>query len=99
MNQYKVAVVVGSLRKESFNARLAAALQGLAPKDLSFDRLRLDDLPLYNQDDDGAPAPAVQRIKGQIKAAQALLFVTPEYNRSVPAGSAAKTRKSSSRPG
>ena len=83
MSQYKVAVVVGSLRKDSYNGKLAAALQTLAPQELSFERLRLDDLPLYNQDDDGAQAPSVQRIKAQIKAAQALLFVTPEYNRSI----------------
>lgn len=84
MSRYKVAVVVGSLRKESFNATLATALQDLAPKDLSFERLRLDELPLYNQDDDGAQAETVQRLKAQIRASQALLFVTPEYNRSIP---------------
>jgi chromate reductase len=84
MSQYKVALVVGSLRKESFNARLAAALQTLAPAELTFERLRIDDLPLYNQDDDASPAPAVQRLKSQIAASQALLFVTPEYNRSIP---------------
>lgn len=84
MSQYKVALVVGSLRKDSLNARLAGALQRLAPDELSFDRLRLDDLPLYNQDDDGAPAQSVIRLKEQVKSSQALLFVTPEYNRSIP---------------
>jgi chromate reductase, NAD(P)H dehydrogenase (quinone) len=84
MNQYKVALVVGSLRKESFNAKLAAAIQSLAPQELTFERLRIDDLPLYNQDDDGSPAQSVQRLKSQIAASQALLFVTPEYNRSIP---------------
>ena len=84
MSQYKVAVVVGSLRKESFNAKLAKALQSLAPGELTFERLRIDDLPLYNQDDDGSPAAPVQRIKSQIAGSQALLFVTPEYNRSIP---------------
>ena len=84
MTQLKVSVVVGSLRKESINARLAAALQGLAPQDIVFERLRLDDLPLYNQDDDAAPAQSVQRLKAQVVGSQALLFVTPEYNRSIP---------------
>lgn len=84
MSQYKVALVVGSLRKESFNARLATAIQSLAPAELTFERLQIDDLPLYNQDDDASPAPAVKRIKSQIAASQALLFVTPEYNRSIP---------------
>ena len=46
--------------------------------------VRIDDLPPYNQDDDGKPAPSVVRLKGEIKAAQGLLFVTPEYNRSIP---------------
>jgi chromate reductase len=84
MSQYQVALVVGSLRKESFNAKLATALQSLAPSEFSFERLRISDLPLYNQDDDASPAQSVQRIKTQIAASQALLFVTPEYNRSIP---------------
>ena len=83
-SQYKVALVVGSLRKDSFNSKLAAALQSLAPEELTFERLQIDDLPLYNQDDDASPAPSVKRIKSQIAASQALLFVTPEYNRSIP---------------
>lgn len=84
MSQIQIAVVVGSLRKDSFNRQLATALARLAPKDFSFTQVRLDDLPLYNQDDDGQQAPAVVRLKGEIKAAQGLLFVTPEYNRSIP---------------
>jgi chromate reductase len=84
MSQFRVALVVGSLRKESFNARLATAIQSLAPGELAFERLQIHDLPLYNQDDDASPAPAVKRIKAQIAASQALLFVTPEYNRSIP---------------
>lgn len=63
MSQFKVALVVGSLRKESFNARLATAIQSLAPGELAFERLQIHDLPLYNQDDDASPAPAVKRIK------------------------------------
>ena len=84
MAQYNIAVIVGSIRKDSFNKKLARALEKLFPADFSFTHVRIDDLPLYNQDDDGNPAPSVVRLKGEIKAAQGLLFVTPEYNRSIP---------------
>jgi chromate reductase, NAD(P)H dehydrogenase (quinone) len=84
MSQYPIAVVVGSLRRESFNRRLAAALVKLAPPDFSFRQVRIDDLPLYNQDDDANPAESVKRLKAEIKGARGLLFVTPEYNRSMP---------------
>ena len=84
MSQYHIAVIVGSLRKDSFNRQLATALARLAPADFRFTQLRIDDLPLYNQDDDGSQAASVQRFKGELKAAQGLLFVTPEYNRSIP---------------
>ena len=84
MAQFNIAVVVGSLRKDSFNKKLAAALEKLFPADFSFTHVRIDDLPLYNQDDDGQQAAQVLRIKGEIKAAQGVLFVTPEYNRSIP---------------
>ncbi len=80
----KIAVFVGSLRKESFNRRLAYAVEKLAPSDFSFEHVRIDDLPLYNQDYD-ADYPAVyQRLKQQVSSADALLFVTPEYNRATP---------------
>ena len=79
-----VAVVVGSLRKDSLNRKLASAIAALAPPDFSFQQLRIDDLPLYNQDDDANPSESVRRLKREIAAAQALLFVTPEYNRSIP---------------
>lgn len=84
MSQYPIAVVVGSLRKDSFNAKLAAALARLAPKEFSFRTVRIDDLPLYNQDDDGKPAATVARLKKEITEARGLLFLTPEYNRSIP---------------
>ncbi|TWT21325.1 NAD(P)H-dependent oxidoreductase [Luteimonas marina] len=79
-----IAVLVGSLRKDSFNAKLADALAALAPDDVAFPRLRIDDLPLYNQDDDQAPPAAAKRLKQAIREADGVLFVTPEYNRSVP---------------
>jgi len=84
MSQYPIAVIVGSLRKDSFNAKLAAALAKLAPPEFSFRMVRMDDLPLYNQDDDGQPAAAVLRLKKEITEARGLLFLTPEYNRSIP---------------
>lgn len=84
MAQYKVAVIVGSLRKDSFNAKLADAVAKLAPDDFEFNRVSIADLPLYNQDDDGNQAASVKRMKDEVAAAQAVLFVTPEYNRSVP---------------
>jgi chromate reductase, NAD(P)H dehydrogenase (quinone) len=80
----KIAVVVGSLRKESHNKALAAALQKLGPPDVTFETLQIDDLPLYNQDDDGSPSPQVVRLKKAIAAASGVIFVTPEYNRSIP---------------
>ena len=81
---YKIAVVVGSVRAESFNRQLANALAKLAPAGFELAQSRIDDLPLYNQDDDKKQAPSVQRLKGEIAAAQGVLFVTPEYNRSMP---------------
>jgi chromate reductase len=84
MTQTKIGVIVGSLRKDSLNKKLATGLAKLAPADFSFEQLRIDDLPLYNQDDDGQQAASVLRLKSEIVGAQGLLFVTPEYNRSVP---------------
>jgi len=83
MSQYPIAVLVGSLRRDSFNRKLARAVARLAPADFTFNEVRIDDLPLYNQDDDDNPAPQVKRLKEEIRAARGLLFVTPEYNRSI----------------
>jgi len=84
MSTLQIAVIVGSLRRDSFNRRLADALVHLAPPTLAFKHVAIDGLPLYNQDDDANPGPAVQRLKAELGASQALLFVTPEYNRSIP---------------
>ena len=84
MRQYTIAVVVGSLRKDSFNRKLATALGRLAPAEFVFKQVEIGDLPLYNQDDDANPAASVVRLKQAIKSADGLLFVTPEYNRSIP---------------
>ena len=81
---YKIAVIVGSLRKDSFNAQLAQALVRLAPKDFSFTFPDIGALPLYNQDDDANQAPAVRALKKTVEASHGLIFVTPEYNRSIP---------------
>ena len=83
MSQYQIAVIVGSLRKDSINRKLAIAIAKLAPPEFSFQQLEIGDLPLYNQDDDSNPAESVKRLKREISAAQGLLFVTPEYNRSI----------------
>jgi chromate reductase len=84
MSAIKIAVVVGSIRNDSINRKLALALAGLAPSDFSFEHVRIDDLPLYNQDHDATPSEQVKRLKTHISSSQGLLFVTPEYNRSVP---------------
>lgn len=84
MSTYRIAVLVGSLRRDSFNRKLARAVVKLAPPELVFGEVRIDDLPLYDQDDDGSPAPSVKRLKDELAAAQGFLFVTPEYNRSIP---------------
>lgn len=84
MSQKTIAVVVGSIRKESFNRQFAEALVKQFPADLKAQFIRIDDLPLYNQDDDGNAAPQVARLREEIKAADGVLFVTAEYNRSIP---------------
>ncbi len=81
---YKVAVLVGSLRKDSYNRKTAEALIALAPPVLKLEIAEIGQLPLYNQDDDANPPAASTAFKAAIKAADAVLFVTPEYNRSVP---------------
>jgi chromate reductase, NAD(P)H dehydrogenase (quinone) len=80
----QIGYVVGSLRKDSLNRKLATALIKLGPPDFTFKELRIGDLPLYNQDDDRAQAPEVQRLKSELRAVDAVMFVTPEYNRSIP---------------
>jgi len=84
MTQYLIGVLVGSLREDSFNRQLAHAMATLAPPDFTFEQVQIDDLPLYNQNQDDHPTPAVARMKAEIKKACGLLFVTPEYNRSIP---------------
>ena len=84
MTHYQIAVIVGSLRRDSINRQLAKGLIKLAPAEFSFNYLDIDDLPLFDQDCDEHPTPPVTRLKKGIEAASGLLFVTPEYNRSIP---------------
>jgi chromate reductase, NAD(P)H dehydrogenase (quinone) len=84
MSTHKIAVIVGSLRRESFNRKLAGALTMLAPSDFTLTALQVNDLPPYNQDDDDNQAPQVRRFKTDISASDGVIFVTPEYNRSIP---------------
>ncbi|TFZ08417.1 NADPH-dependent FMN reductase [Ramlibacter humi] len=84
MDKYRIAVVVGSLRKDSINRKLALALAALGPQDFSFEHVAIGDLPLYNQDDDSNQHANVKRLKSEVANAQGVLFVTAEYNRSVP---------------
>ena len=80
----KVAVIIGSLRKDSLNRKMANALVTLAPAPLQLAIVEIGSLPLYNSDDDANPEPAISDFRQRIAESDALLFVTPEYNRSVP---------------
>ncbi len=84
MATHDVAVLVGSLRRDSFSRKVAKALAQLAPASLELETVEIRDLPLYDQDLEAAPPESWLRFRARIKAADAVLFVTPEYNRSVP---------------
>ncbi len=84
MAEMPIAVLVGSLRRESLNRRLAQALEKLAPPGFAFAYPEIGDLPPYNQDEDANPPAQAVRLKQQIAAAKGVIFVTPEYNRSIP---------------
>lgn len=83
----KIGMFVGSLRKESFNKKLAHALKKLAPESMNLELIEIGDLPLYNQDpdDQGQPHQAWTVFREKVKKVDGFLFVTPEYNRSIPA--------------
>jgi chromate reductase, NAD(P)H dehydrogenase (quinone) len=85
MAKIKIAVIVGSIRRDSINRKLAQALANLGAEKASFYFVAIDDLPLYSQDLEGELPKSVVRFKSEIAAADALLFVTPEHNRSMPA--------------
>jgi chromate reductase len=82
----KIAVFVGSLRKESFNRKMAKVLAALDPESLNLEIIEIGGLPLYDQDldDEGRPPSAWTEFRERVKSFDGFLFVTPEYNRSVP---------------
>ena len=80
MSQYRIAVIVGSLRRESINRKLATAVARLAPAEFTFVQWGIGDLPLYDQDADDNPSESVKRLRSAIAAAQGVLFVTPEQS-------------------
>jgi chromate reductase, NAD(P)H dehydrogenase (quinone) len=82
---YRIAVIVGSLRKGSFNRKIALALAKLAPDNLDLEIVEIGQLALYDQDLDENPPQEWQEFREHIRGVDGLLFVTPEYNRSVPA--------------
>jgi chromate reductase len=86
MSSYHVGYFVGSLAKGSINRKLALALLRLAPSELQFKEIPFVDLPLYSYDYDADYPPVARALKESIAAADAVLFVTPEYNRSIPGG-------------
>src|SRR5262245_1090547 len=85
MSKFKIAVVVGSTRRDSLNRKLAESLARLGAGKLEFSFVRIDDLPLYNQDLEAELPQSVLRFKTEVEAADGVLVVTPEHNRSLPA--------------
>ena len=85
MEKYKIAVIVGSLRKKSYNLKIANALIAQAPESLSLEIVPIGDLPMFNEDLENTPLPKWEAFREQIKAVDGVIFLTPEHNRSIPA--------------
>lgn len=85
MSELTIGLIVGSVRQASTNLRLAKALVALAPGQVQAKFIRIDDLPLYNPDTETEAGPAVTRLRQEIASCDGIVFVTPEYNRSLPA--------------
>ena len=85
MKKIKIGVLVGSLRKESFNLKIAKVLMEVAPKSLELELIDIANIPMFNQDLEGTPPEEWTTLREAVKAVDGLIFVTPEYNRSVPA--------------
>jgi chromate reductase len=85
MTTYKLAIVVGSNRRDSINRKLAQAIAGLAGGRVTPSFVQIDDLPMYGQDGENPLPASVARFKAEIEQADGVLFVTPEHNRSIPA--------------
>lgn len=83
--KFKISILVGSLRKESWNRKMARALIEFAPESLAPEIISIGELPLYNADLEHTPPPAWTAFRATLQSADGVLFVTPEYNRSVPA--------------
>lgn len=83
---FDVAVLVGSIRKESFNLKLAKAMQRVAPQNLKLGIIEWRELTIYNQDEDENPPAPWTTFREAVRKADAVLFISPEYNRSVPGG-------------
>ena len=84
MASRKIAVIIGSMRKDSFNRKVGKTLIQLAPPTLDMEIVEIGHLPMYNQDDDASPPPVYTEFRDRIKSYDGVLFCTPEYNRSVP---------------
>jgi chromate reductase, NAD(P)H dehydrogenase (quinone) len=84
MEKYKIGVFVGSLRKDSYNLKTAKALKELAPESLDMELISIANLPMFNEDLEATPPREWEEFREKIKAVDGLLFLTPEYNRSVP---------------
>ena len=84
MKKHKIAVIVGSLRKESFNLKTAKAMMAMAPESFEMELLDISGLPMFNEDLEANPPKEWEVLRKNIKDADGLLFLTPEYNRSVP---------------
>ena len=84
MQKIHIALIVGSLRKDSVNRKLAHALVQLADADFTLAIVEIGDLPLYNQDEEASPTAAITRFRAEVNKAQGVVFITPEYNRSIP---------------
>jgi len=85
MSSIKVAMFIGSNRGASLNQKLASAVEALAPTSLIFERIEIADLPFCDADQESSPPPEVERLKAALARNQAAFFVTPEFNRSIPA--------------
>lgn len=85
MSCMKIAAIVGSNRKESYNKKLAVYLQQRYQEDIEIEILPIEKLPMYNQDDELTPAEIVKEIKKKVADSDGILIVTPEYNHSIPA--------------
>ncbi|MDP2298689.1 MAG: NADPH-dependent FMN reductase [Pseudolabrys sp.] len=85
MAKHKLGIIVGSNRRDSTNRKLAQALAKLGDGAFAPTFIRIDDMPMYNQDNETPVPAAVARFKAEVEASDAVLFVTPEYNRSIPA--------------